>query len=45
MLLLFAGKGIILLLCLLVLHKYPLTEHRVNEIQAELERRRKLAAA
>lgn len=40
MLLMFSGKGLILLLCLVALHKYPLTEERVAEIQAELRRRK-----
>ncbi len=39
MLLLFSGKCVLLLLCLLVLRKYPLTEKRVGEIQEELRRR------
>jgi GPH family glycoside/pentoside/hexuronide:cation symporter len=39
MLWLFAGKGLLLLVCLAVLHRYPLTEQRVAAIQAELRRR------
>ncbi len=37
---LFAAKAVLLIACLLVLHRYPLTENRVSEIQAELKRRR-----
>lgn len=42
MLWMFSGKGLILLLCLIALYRYPLTEARVAEIQAELKRRRAL---
>lgn len=37
---LFAAKAILLFACLAVLYKYPLTKDRLEEIQAELKRRR-----
>jgi glycoside/pentoside/hexuronide:cation symporter, GPH family len=37
---LFAAKAILLFACLAVLYKYPLTKSRLEEIQAELKRRR-----
>jgi glycoside/pentoside/hexuronide:cation symporter, GPH family len=43
MLWLVAGKGLLLAVCLLVLHRYPLTEARITEIQAALRARRAAA--
>lgn len=40
---LFAAKAVLMVACLAVLHKYPLTERRLAEIQAELTRRREAA--
>jgi GPH family glycoside/pentoside/hexuronide:cation symporter len=37
---LFAAKAVLLFACLAVLYKYPLTRARLEEIQAELKRRR-----
>lgn len=37
---LFAAKAILLFACLAALYKYPLTKARIEEIQAELKRRR-----
>lgn len=37
---LFAAKAVLLFACLAVLYKYPLTKARLEEIQAELRRRR-----
>lgn len=45
MLILFSGKCILLVACLVVLHGYPLTRERVAEIQAELRRRGELPAS
>jgi GPH family glycoside/pentoside/hexuronide:cation symporter len=44
MLLTFAAKGLLLALGFIALHKYPLTEARVAEIQAALRTRREEAA-
>lgn len=41
MLWLYAGKGLLLVACLSVLHRYPLTEQRIATIQAELRARRR----
>ncbi len=40
--LVFVIKGFLLMLCLVFLHKYPLTQKRIAEIQAELKRRREV---
>ena len=44
MLWMFAGKGLLLAACLLVLYRYPLTEQRVAEIQKLLAIRKKTTA-
>jgi GPH family glycoside/pentoside/hexuronide:cation symporter len=40
---LFAAKAVLMVACLAVLHKYPLTQERLAEIQAELKLRRDAA--
>jgi glycoside/pentoside/hexuronide:cation symporter, GPH family len=44
MLWMFAAKGIVLLGCFFVLHRYPLTEQRIAEIQALIRQRKEAEA-